>query len=179
MASQRTLELLTLTHFSSRRRPSQRQVVITSSSLLLSTHHGKPLYYVSSALIYMLHSPFAHTFCEETVNLVIIVGMSIHERDLEVRLSYCAYSHWLLGRIDLAWSNQRNPPGDKVQFPFSIDSMTRDLTAHVDKPLWPLSSYGPAKSEPNLLSGLDESPEELRVRAVTALRAGNTNEYVR
>jgi hypothetical protein len=57
--------------------------------------------------------------------------------------------------------------------------MTKDLTAQVDKPLWPLSSYGPAKQEPNLLSGLDESPEELRVRAVTALRAGNANEYVR
>ena len=56
--------------------------------------------------------------------------------------------------------------------------MTKDLTTQVDKPLWPLSSYGPAKCEPNLLSGLDESPEELRVRAVTALRAGNGNEYV-
>ena len=57
--------------------------------------------------------------------------------------------------------------------------MTKDLTAHVDKPLWPLSSYGPAKHEPTLISNLDESPEELRVRAVTALRSGSTNDYVR
>jgi nucleoporin NUP42 len=57
--------------------------------------------------------------------------------------------------------------------------MTKDLTANVDKPTWPLSSYGPAKYEPTLLGGLDESPEELRLRAATALQASNANEYVR
>jgi len=30
-----------------------------------------------------------------------------------------------------------------------------------------------------LIEGLDESPEELRVKAVTTLAAGNVNEYVR
>lgn len=54
--------------------------------------------------------------------------------------------------------------------------MKSDLTS--DKPLWPLSTYGPAKHEPNLLPGLDESMEELRVRAVRALGAGNVQEYV-
>lgn len=57
--------------------------------------------------------------------------------------------------------------------------MTADITPFKDKPLWPLSSYGPAKHEPVVISGLDESPEELRVKAVTALKAGTTDEYVR
>jgi nucleoporin NUP42 len=56
--------------------------------------------------------------------------------------------------------------------------MTTDLTPQSDKPLWPLSSYGAAKHEPTLLKDLDESPEELRVRAVVAIQAGNINEYV-
>jgi nucleoporin NUP42 len=56
--------------------------------------------------------------------------------------------------------------------------MTADLTPQSDKPLWPLSSYGAAKHEPALLKDLDESPEELRVRAVAANQAGNINEYV-
>ena len=56
--------------------------------------------------------------------------------------------------------------------------MTADLTPQSDKPIWPLSSYGTAKHEPTLLKDLDESPEELRVRAVAAIQAGNVNEYV-
>ena len=53
-----------------------------------------------------------------------------------------------------------------------------DLTPGSDKPLWPLSSYGPAKAVPTLLGGLDESPEELRVKAAQALKAGTTADYV-
>lgn len=60
--------------------------------------------------------------------------------------------------------------------PFSRDTMKSDLSS--DKPLWPLSSYGPAKFEPNIVAGLDESMEELRVRAALALNAGNSNDYV-
>lgn len=56
--------------------------------------------------------------------------------------------------------------------------MASDLKTGGDRPIWPLSSYGPAKHEPVLLGGLDESPEELRVRAFTATQAGNINEYV-
>jgi nucleoporin NUP42 len=57
--------------------------------------------------------------------------------------------------------------------------MTKDFDIKADKPSWPLSSYGPAKHEKNLLPSLDESFEELRVKAVTAMRNGNINEYVR
>ncbi len=60
----------------------------------------------------------------------------------------------------------------------SETSMSNDLTSMKDKPLLPLSSYGAAKYEPNLITSQEESPEELRVRAVMALKAGNSNEYV-
>ncbi|KAF8634628.1 hypothetical protein AX15_000805 [Amanita polypyramis BW_CC] len=75
-----------------------------------------------------------------------------------------------------SWTNQnRNGQGN---LPFSTESMAKDLTAQMDKPLWPLSSYGPAKGEPNVLAGLDISPDELRVQATSALRGGNVNEYI-
>lgn len=57
--------------------------------------------------------------------------------------------------------------------------MTADITPLKEKPLWPLSSYGPSKYEPVVINGLDESSEELRLKAVTALKAGTTDEYVR
>jgi nucleoporin NUP42 len=57
--------------------------------------------------------------------------------------------------------------------------MTKDFDFKIDKPSWPLSSYGPAKLEKNLLPPLDESPEELRFKAVTAMRNGTISEYVR
>ncbi|KAI6034856.1 hypothetical protein F5J12DRAFT_1723 [Pisolithus orientalis] len=62
---------------------------------------------------------------------------------------------------------------------FTTESLTNDVTPLNEKPLWPLSSYGAAKHEKTLISGLDESPEELRVKAVAAVKAGTTNEYVK
>lgn len=53
------------------------------------------------------------------------------------------------------------------------DTIKKDLTPGDDKPLWPLSSYGPGKSEATLISGLDESPEELRFMAWQALKSGD------
>jgi hypothetical protein len=49
----------------------------------------------------------------------------------------------------------------------------------VEKPLWSLSSYAPAKYEPNLITGLDMSFEELRVNAVLALHSNTVPQYVR
>ena len=60
----------------------------------------------------------------------------------------------------------------------SAVNITQDLTLNKEKSLWPLSSYGPLNHEPLLLPGLDESPEELRVKAFTALKAGKSSEYV-
>jgi hypothetical protein len=61
----------------------------------------------------------------------------------------------------------------------SSDSILKDLTADMDKPMWPLSSYGPARNEPVLIPNLDESPEELRVKAFTAIQSGTPDAYVR
>lgn len=60
----------------------------------------------------------------------------------------------------------------------SQDGIARDLTQGQDKPIWPLSSYGPAKGEPTILEGLDESAEEMRWKALQAVRSGNIAEYV-
>ncbi|KZT06469.1 uncharacterized protein LAESUDRAFT_179825 [Laetiporus sulphureus 93-53] len=62
---------------------------------------------------------------------------------------------------------------------FTVESILRDLDPKVDRPGWPLSSYGPAKQQPNVISGLDESPEELRVKAFLATKAGTVNEYMK
>ncbi|KAI0068479.1 hypothetical protein BV25DRAFT_1833732 [Artomyces pyxidatus] len=63
--------------------------------------------------------------------------------------------------------------------PYSLETMTKDFDNAYDKPLWPLSTYGPAKHEPNLLPPLDESFEELRLKAVTAAKSGTINEYIK
>ncbi|KDQ64045.1 hypothetical protein JAAARDRAFT_144449 [Jaapia argillacea MUCL 33604] len=65
------------------------------------------------------------------------------------------------------------------QVPFSVESMAKDLTPLQDKPQWPLSSYGPAKHEPNLIPNLDESFEELRVKALLATKSGAFDDYIR
>lgn len=57
--------------------------------------------------------------------------------------------------------------------------MGKDIRPGVEKPLWGLSSYAPAKLEPNLISGLDMSFEELRVNAAIALQNNTVPEYVR
>ena len=45
--------------------------------------------------------------------------------------------------------------------------------------MWALSSYAPAKFEPNLIAGLDMSFEELRVNAALAFLSNTVAEYVR
>ncbi|GJJ12231.1 hypothetical protein Clacol_006472 [Clathrus columnatus] len=56
---------------------------------------------------------------------------------------------------------------------YRAESIKKDLTPDDGKPLWPLSSYGPAKAEPILIGGLDESPEELRFMAWQAVKSGD------
>ncbi|KAG7447770.1 uncharacterized protein BT62DRAFT_791664 [Guyanagaster necrorhizus] len=77
-----------------------------------------------------------------------------------------------------SWNSSKVGTSDSPSLPFTQESISKDLTVHSDKPLWPLSSFGPAKHEPLLLTGLDESPEELRVKAFMALSSGNVNEYM-
>lgn len=47
-----------------------------------------------------------------------------------------------------------------------------------DSPLWRLSSYGPCNYEPNLISGLDMSQEELRYEAWLRTKEGRAEEIV-
>lgn len=45
-------------------------------------------------------------------------------------------------------------------------------------PVWKLSSFGPAKHEPNLIAGMDMSAEELRYEAWVKVKEGRGQEYV-
>ena len=47
-----------------------------------------------------------------------------------------------------------------------------------ERPQWIISSFGVGKHEPNLFSGYDTSPEELRWKSVQALAANNPQAYV-
>ncbi|KAF8885798.1 hypothetical protein BD779DRAFT_658960 [Infundibulicybe gibba] len=86
----------------------------------------------------------------------------------------------MINYTDSTWKNPAlNTSDSKPILPYTSDTMKSDLTQGVDRPIWPLTCYGPAKYEPTLLSGLDESPEELRFKAFTATKAGNMQEYVR
>jgi nucleoporin NUP42 len=58
------------------------------------------------------------------------------------------------------------------------ESILKDITHREEKPLWPLTSYGPSKSLLTLIADLDESPEELRVKAAQALRSNSVDQYV-
>lgn len=63
----------------------------------------------------------------------------------------------------------------------SMDSLKADFDPGPkgEKPLWPLSNYGPNKFEPNLFPPMDESTEEMRVKYLLAQRNNTLNEYVR
>lgn len=45
--------------------------------------------------------------------------------------------------------------------------------------MWPLSVYGPAKTEATYITGTDLSPEEMRLRAYEARAQNKLNDYVR
>lgn len=47
-----------------------------------------------------------------------------------------------------------------------------------ERPVFPLSCYGPAKEEPNLIIEQDESSEELRMKFIQANASGNPQQYV-
>lgn len=63
-----------------------------------------------------------------------------------------------------------------LSFSYSAESINTDLTT--DRPTWPLSSFGPAKNEPNLLDGLDVSPEELQLKFYEARQLNDPSKYV-
>lgn len=95
----------------------------------------------------------------------------------------CRYEHPANARQSGFGASSWNRTGGgnddpKLNLPFSAITISNDLTPHIDKPMWPLSSYAPSKHEPLLIPGLDESPEELRVKAAAAVASGNINSYL-
>ncbi|KAJ8087231.1 hypothetical protein PM082_006061 [Marasmius tenuissimus] len=99
----------------------------------------------------------------------------------------CRNEHPAGGQVQGSFGNQswnraasstNNNAANTTTTLFTVDSMRSDLTPQQDKPLWPLSSYGAAKYETNLISGLDESYEEMRCKAASAIKAGNANQYM-
>jgi hypothetical protein len=55
--------------------------------------------------------------------------------------------------------------------------MQNDFVLGAEKPFWPLSTYAPYNFKPNLISEIDISPEELRVKFVECKAAGILAEY--
>ncbi|KAF9516823.1 hypothetical protein BS47DRAFT_1375869 [Hydnum rufescens UP504] len=74
-------------------------------------------------------------------------------------------------------ANNAISPSKAAPQSFTVESIKRDVTEGMEKPTWPFSSYGPAKYEPNLVPGLDLSPDELRVKYWEAMGQGNPNYY--
>lgn len=106
-------------------------------------------------------------------NEIILYSVNMDEScDQEARFS-CYFT--LHVRRQAALLNDRSVPFTHL---VRQESIIRDMNPAFEKPIWPLSSYAPAKNEPLLVTGLDQSFEELRVRASQALKAGNVNEYV-
>jgi nucleoporin NUP42 len=59
----------------------------------------------------------------------------------------------------------------------TVENLKPDLR---ERPIWPLSSFGPGKNPPcQLIDGKDVSPEEARVMAYLAQTEGNLAAYVR
>ncbi|KZS91362.1 hypothetical protein SISNIDRAFT_487682 [Sistotremastrum niveocremeum HHB9708] len=78
---------------------------------------------------------------------------------------------WLQTLIKLVRRRRRTRPR------YPSQNITKDLTPFSEKPLWPLSSYGPSKSTKTLIGGLDESQEEMRYNATQAVASGNIEAY--
>ncbi|KAG6902201.1 hypothetical protein C0995_003033 [Termitomyces sp. Mi166 len=81
-------------------------------------------------------------------------------------------------RFGVKCRNSHDVPGNSLlKPPFTEEILANDLTPQRDKPLWPLSTYGPARHEPNLLANLDTSPEELRYQAFISKQEGKAELY--
>ncbi|KAG8914751.1 hypothetical protein FRC00_011122 [Tulasnella sp. 408] len=64
-----------------------------------------------------------------------------------------------------------------ADFPFTAESVKKDLTRGDERPEWPLSTYGPAKHQPTYITGTDLSPEEMRVRAYEVRAQKSLDKY--
>lgn len=63
------------------------------------------------------------------------------------------------------------------QVALTVKGLQDDL-GPMNRPMWKMSSFGPAKLEPNLIIGMDMSPEEMRLKAYEARKTGQEAAYV-
>ncbi|KAF5322519.1 hypothetical protein D9619_000184 [Psilocybe cf. subviscida] len=140
------------------------EALITLSEPLLSPSLN-PLQ--TLAFTFLSAWPFVNSSYAAPVNSAMNAEMSIpnaaHKEHLVVNSSWARPA-----------GGTSSTPATKL---FTVQSIESDMNLTVDKPSWPLSSYAPAKYEPMLVAGLDQSFEELRVNAAKALKEGKINEY--
>ncbi|KAJ1946849.1 hypothetical protein FBU59_001945 [Linderina macrospora] len=55
------------------------------------------------------------------------------------------------------------------------DNLLKKMAA--DRPIWRISSFGPISNEPNMLAGMDMSPEEARIEYMLARNSGTLAQY--
>ncbi|WFD34438.1 54S ribosomal protein L7, mitochondrial [Malassezia cuniculi] len=67
-------------------------------------------------------------------------------------------------------------PGVEPEIQLTADGIGSDIGPH-GRPLWKLTSYGPARGDPNLIAGLDYSQDEARVAAYQARAMGQGAAY--
>lgn len=104
-------------------------------------------------------------------------GLSVHQQR---RMVVCRF--FLQGSCKFGANCKNEHPGQHsaasssaAAGAFSADSIKLDLTT--DRPIWALTSYGPAKHELNLIAGIDVSQEELRLEFYKARTANNPQLY--
>lgn len=71
-------------------------------------------------------------------------------------------------------------PSNQDNNPYNVSGETIKLDLTTERPIWPLSSYGPGRNAPlQLMEGdIEQSPEEMRVRHYLALSKGNPQESI-
>lgn len=79
------------------------------------------------------------------------------------------------------WSAFSGPGGKAApaepEIALTKDGIGQDFGPH-GRPIWRLTSYAPARGEPNLIQGIDVSPEEDRAMAYQARQTGQEAAYV-
>ncbi len=75
--------------------------------------------------------------------------------------------------------NSQYRGNQQLPYHLNIEGIKSDLTTGDERPIWPLSSYGPGRDAPRqLLEGsLEQSFEEIRLQYYLAKASGNTQSY--
>ncbi|KAJ2395106.1 Nucleoporin-like protein 2 [Coemansia sp. RSA 2603] len=70
----------------------------------------------------------------------------------------------------------KETPAAKESSGLTADALSRGIS---DRPMWKLSCFGPMNNKPNILSGTDISPEEMRMDYMQAASSNQLNAYER